>query len=383
MRQFILPSIYWLVAFFLTLPIRRRAKYQRMMLVSEKGNDARDNGYHFFLYVKQNHPEIDAYYIISDDSPDRARLAAYESHLVRYLSFRHCMMFWKAHYLVGTHLRAGHTPLPFALVKYLNRYLHIYRGKKVANIKHGITKNYIGRMVYENTHYDLMVCGAAPEEAYMRDALHYPPTVARYTGFCRFDKLLDFKVKRQILVMPTWRKYLNSGNLKGSKYYRSFEELLCSKRLEEVLERYDIDLVFYPHHRLQPYVEEFKRNGMTKRIIIADLAHYDVQQLLKESALMVTDYSSVLFDFIYMRKPVVFYQFDREEYWGKHMARGYVDEDAFGPVKNDVDSLIDEMEKYLSSGMRLETQYLAEVERFFPMHDAQNCERVYEALMQC
>lgn len=381
MAKFFLVAVKWIVAFFVTLPGRNNRRYDNLMLVSEKGDDARDNGYHFFLYVKQHHKEIDARYVITDDSPDRHRLENYADSLVRYSSFRHCMMFWRARYLVGTHLRAGHTPLPFAVVKWLNRLFGIYRGKKVANLKHGITKNYIGRMVYENTHYDLLVCGAAPEEGYMRSELHYPASVAIYTGFCRFDKLMDFSCKRQILVMPTWRKYLNAGNLTESLYYRSFESLLCSNRLADLLQRYDIDLVFYPHHRLQPYVKKFEQRGMSSRVVIADLAHFDVQQLLKESALLITDHSSVLFDFVYMRKPVLFFQFDRDEYWKKHLARGYVDEDSFGPVSTTVDALLDELERYLQSGMHLDPVYEQHVDTFFPLHDTHNCERVFNALM--
>lgn len=41
---------------------------------------------------------------------------------------------------------------------------------------------------------------------------------------------------------------------------------------------------------------------------------YDVQQLLKESLLLITDYSSVFFDMMYMNKPVIFYQFDENQY---------------------------------------------------------------------
>ena len=117
MWKFVFAAIKLLVADIATLSVRHKAGCKNIMLVSEKGDDARDNGYHFFLYVKQHHPEIDAFYVITDDSPDRPRLQKYSDSLVRYLSFRHCLLFWKAHFLVGTHLRAGHTPLPFAVVR--------------------------------------------------------------------------------------------------------------------------------------------------------------------------------------------------------------------------------------------------------------------------
>lgn len=383
MWKFFFAAIKLLVAFFATLFVRHKNGCKNIMLVSEKGDDARDNGYHFFLYVKQHHPELEAYYVITDHSPDRPRLSEYESSLVSYLSFRHCVVFWKAHYLVGTHLRAGHTPMPFVLVRKLRKVWDIYRGKIVVNLKHGITKGYMDRLRYENTGYNLLVCGAAPEVHDFMVNYHYPSTVAKYTGFCRFDKLLDFQVKRQILVMPTWRNYIHPDRITDSLFYRSYRNLLTDSCLASLLDEYNIDLIFYPHHRFQPVVSQFKQGVTSPHIIIADLAHYDVQQLLKESALMITDYSSVLFDFVYMKKPVIFFQFDREDFLGKHIPQGYVDESSFGPIMYDVDGVIASLSGYLKDGMRLAPQYDAEVDRFFPIRDTRNCERVFDAVMNC
>ena len=41
----------------------------------ERGTDARDNGYHMFKYFVTHYPEKKAYYIITKDSPDRAKVA--------------------------------------------------------------------------------------------------------------------------------------------------------------------------------------------------------------------------------------------------------------------------------------------------------------------
>ena len=372
-----------IAAFFVTFPTRRKQRHRNLMLVSEMGNDARDNGYHFFLHVLHHHPEIETYYVISDNSPDRPRLAEYEKNLVRYLSFRHCKLFCQAHWLVGTHLRSGHTPLPFEVAKWLNRILHIFKHKKVVFLQHGITKNHQSRFGFDNTFFDLIICGAAPEADYFVEQFHYPPRMARYTGFCRYDKLLDFQLKRQLLVMPTWRGYIHLDKIADSQYYKSYHALLNAPRLASLLERYNIDLIFYPHHRFQPVVEQFKQGITSARITIADVLHYDVQQLLKESALLITDYSSVFFDFTYMKKPVLFYQFDKDLFFSKHIGSGYVDESAFGPVANNVDDLLSLLETYLENGMRLESSYEATVNRFFPMRDTHNCERVFDAVMDC
>lgn len=383
MTQFILPILKWIFAFLFSPHSRKRVEKENIMLVSEKGNDARDNGWHFFKYVKANHPEIKAYYIITNSSDDRRRLDAYGDSVVEYLSYRHCRLFWQARYLVGTHLRAGHTPLPYALSYRLNRVLHIYKGKVVANLKHGITKDYLPRMHYSKTRYDLLVCGAYPEAQYFRSALGYPQTVAQYTGFCRFDRLHDFQTKRQILVMPTYRMYLNKANLDDSLFAQTYRALLANPAMAEMLERNDATLVFYPHHKFQPYVEEF-RHRCSPRVIVADQAHYDVQQLLKESALLVTDYSSVFFDFAYMGKPMIFFQFDYDEYRRRHFQSGYFDYgESFGPVAGDMEALLRATEHYLQNDFSMESVYKDRIAEYFPKRDKENCKRVFEAIAKC
>ena len=52
------------------------AKYRELWLVCERGNDARDNGYWFYRYLKEEHPEINARYVIETESADRAKIEA-------------------------------------------------------------------------------------------------------------------------------------------------------------------------------------------------------------------------------------------------------------------------------------------------------------------
>lgn len=383
MFKFLIPLLKWIFAFLFTCHSKKKVNAENVMLISEKGNDARDNGFHFFKYVKANHPEINAYYVISNDSVDRHRLDEYGDAVVEYLSYRHCRLFWQAKYLVGTHLRAGHTPMPYALSSWLNRTLHIYKGKVVANIKHGISKDFLPRMLYKKTKYDMLVCGAYPEALYFQSAHGYPANVAQYTGFCRFDNLLDFQTKRQILVMPTYRKYLNESDIADSLFMKTYCDMLADSTLAELLEKNDINLVFYPHHKFQPFVEQF-RHQYSSHIIVADQAHYDVQQLLKESALLVTDYSSVFFDFAYMRKPMVFFHFDYDEYRRKHFQTGYFDyNESFGPVVTDLSGLIKKISDYVSSGFQMEQVYSDRIDTYFPIRDSNNCERVFNAIISC
>ena len=50
--------------------------YRGIWLVGERGTDARDNGYWFYRYLRTQHPELRAYYVITADSPDAAKITA-------------------------------------------------------------------------------------------------------------------------------------------------------------------------------------------------------------------------------------------------------------------------------------------------------------------
>ena len=63
-----------------------------LWLVMERGDDARDNGYWFYRFLRMEHPEINARYVITPDSPDAAR-AEVLGGTVRYRSLRHLLMY--------------------------------------------------------------------------------------------------------------------------------------------------------------------------------------------------------------------------------------------------------------------------------------------------
>ena len=101
---------------------------------------------------------------------------------------------------------------------------------------------------------------------------------------------------------------------------------------------------------------------------------------------MVTDFSSVFFDFAYMGKPVIYYQFDRERYIREHydFTKGYFSYDAmgFGPVCFDAENLIKQIEASIQSGFAQEQAYADRTEQFFPLRDTQNCDRIYNAIQK-
>ncbi|MCR4591256.1 MAG: hypothetical protein K5668_10615 [Lachnospiraceae bacterium] len=132
-----------------------RRTHRNLWVVSEDENEARDNGFWFFRFVKEKHPEQECIYAIRRNSPDFEKVAALGD-TVEYGSLRHWIL-------------------------YLSSSVQISR----------------------------FLCGAYPEYEYIRKHFGYPEGHVRYTGLCRFDGLHHFETDPSlILIMPTWRNWL-------------------------------------------------------------------------------------------------------------------------------------------------------------------------------
>lgn len=176
--------------------------------------------------------------------------------------------------------------------------------------------------------------------------------------------------------------FLFKKRFKQSEYYRNWQALLSSPAVSELLEYYDYQLLFYPHHQMQKFVDEFSAGS--DRIMIASRDRYEVQQLLIHSDVLITDFSSVFFDYAYMQKPMIYYQFDKEDYREKNYQQGWFryEKDGFGKVLEDIKMVEVELKKILDRGCTMEKLYWDRQDKMFKYHDHKNCERNYKSIIE-
>jgi CDP-glycerol glycerophosphotransferase (TagB/SpsB family) len=95
---------------------------------------------------------------------------------------------------------------------------------------------------------------------------------------------------------------------------------------------------------------------------------------------MITDYSSVFFDFAYLKKPLIYYQ-PEDDY---HYEDSYFDFDTmgFGDVIHDKSKLLDKIEYYIKNNCNLEKKYMERVDNFFKYTDRNNSKRVYDWILK-
>ena len=101
------------------------------------------------------------------------------------------------------------------------------------------------------------------------------------------------------------------------------------------------------------------------------------RDMFAQNKLLVTDFSSVAFDFAYLRKPVLYVHFDTN-----HYQEGYFDyeRDGFGEVVYNLEDTVNKMIEYMTNECKLKEEYRVRIDNFFAFNDRNNCQRVYERI---
>ena len=350
-------------------------------LVCEDKNEARDNGYWLFKYIRENHPKQKVAYAINKKCVDYAKVKDLGK-IVSFGSLSH----WFWYIVADKNVSSQKNGKPNAAACYLFEVVLKMRKKNRYFLQHGVIKDILDFLLYKNTYMYRFSVSTKAEYDFVCENFGYPEKHICLTGLCRFDGLMDAKVnKNQILVMPTWRQWISREveckDIEGSdvftetNFFKSWYSFLNNKEIDSLLKKYNKKIVFYPHRNMQKYIDAFKTNS--DNIIIANSKEYDVQTLLKESALLVTDYSSVYFDFAYMNKPIIYYQFDEKIFRKHQYAEGYFDyhNNPLGEWCGDMDNFLKLFEDSLKND--LERKNKKELENYFEYRDKNNCERNY------
>ena len=368
----------------LAVSVLSKEKYKDTWAVCERAGEACDNGYHFYKYCRTVHPGQPCCYVIDTNCRDYEKVKGF-GNTVRFGSIEHWILYFNARYLISSQ-----SFKPNGYVCTLFERLGLFKPSHVF-LQHGITINkadFILASHRPNTKY--FITGAKPEHEFVKSYFGYPEGTIQLTGFARFDALHDFKtVKNRILIMPTWRKWLKlrsearteaDRNLLSSEYYMKWKEFLHSEGLEKLIEKYHLEVIFMPHPNM--------RSLLNIRELISDHIHdaaeyaEDLQELMKSSEMLITDYSSVFFDMVYMKKPVLFYQFDYEKFRKHHYKEGWFryNDTAFGSSCRKTEELVANLEEILRNDYKVDAAYLKEHEKTFTLYDTSNCRRIFELL---
>lgn len=171
--------------------------------------------------------------------------------------------------------------------------------------------------------------------------------------------------KKIILYAPTWRD--NSFTDRGYTFELKVDFHLWQRQLKE-----EYVVIFKPHYLISS-LPDMDVPGFVYSVD----AKADILDLYLVSDLLVTDYSSVFFDYALLKKPMYFYMFDRQDY--SDVLRGFyfdVDEVLPGPIVEDELALLEAIQAQRFDWEKWQVFY----DRFGAWDDGHASERVVDVL---
>lgn len=359
-------------------------------LVMERINVAGDNAEHFYKFLKKNEGrEIRSFFTISEDCADYERMKQVGT-VLPFRKFRHKLNVLLAKNIISSQ---GEDNIfnPWdndsSYICDLYKYNYIF-------LQHGIIKDDLSGWLNKfNKNLQMFVTSAKPEyRSILEGDYFYDEKVVKLTGLPRYDNLKqDITPDKSIVFMPTWRFSL-AGKLdndtgerkynplfKQSPFYRFYQSLIHDERLIRVMKEngYTGKFFLHPQHKVQN--GDFTDSDTIKVV----REGIDYQEEFQKNALLITDFSSVAFDFAYLKKPVIYTHFDRDTFFqGQIYSEGYFEyeRDGLGPVCYDYETTRQAIIDAITGGCRLEPLYDERGNRFYQWFDDKNCQRVYEEI---
>jgi CDP-glycerol glycerophosphotransferase (TagB/SpsB family)/glycosyltransferase involved in cell wall biosynthesis len=353
---------------------------RRIWLFMDREHKADDNAEYLFRYCAKIDDNIDKYFVIRENSDDFQRLSEYGKVLAFGSEIHKLTHLFAEKYIAANFDNMYRYPFDgesqYELLKGLCRAEYIF-------LQHGVTKDDMSPIL-NRWQRNIKLFSTAGKDEYrsiLDGEYGYDESVVKLTGFPRYDNLEIKPSDKKIVFAPTWRKELSVGtaknlynpSFKNTEYFKRLSAVLTDKELIDDLENNGFILVFRPHPAVYAQIDDFKPDGRVE--VVPNGKSY--QETIVESALLITDYSSVAFDFAYLKKPVLYYQFDAGNW-----RSGYFDYETmgFGEVLSEHCDLAELVKSYINNSCEMSEKYRLRADDFFAYRDKSNCRRVYELI---
>ena len=357
-------------------------------ILMDRDNQADDNAEHLYRYISENHPEQDIYFALKKTSSDWKRLEQDGFNLLEFGSSAFESKLKDCAKIISSHVDG-----------YITHYFkdNSLLDKDYVFLQHGIIKDDLSGWL-NTKKIACFVTATNPEYHSIVDnttAYKFGKKEVKLTGLPRYDRLLtnNNTKSKQILIMPTWRNSIVGTYISGTertrnpdfmktnyaKHWHSFMNHAILKELND--QGYQI--VFAPHPSIQEYMDEFTVPDFIK---IYSYSEGNIQSVFQNTSILITDYSSVAFDVAYLNKAILYYQFDYDEVFssGNHTyQKGYFDynRDGFGAVAYNETELLAALKDLVDNQAKVPDLYQKRIDKTFQFRDSNNCERVYQAIL--
>ena len=302
----------------------------------------------------------------------------YKRHIIEQFSFKHYYTHFRTRVLVSTE-QAPHA------IDYNNQsflaWKHIRRGYSQSahvHLQHGVmymlslaSARLTGSRRAEKADFykEIYVVSSEKEKTHLMEAGGYHEDELYFTGMPKFDRAYSNSGADKIVIMPTWRPWeenLSLADPEKTTYYRYTKKLLDA--VPEEMKNKTI-VLWHP----------FISNRIRSSEVEGHIQSYD--EILRDTKLLITDYSSISYDAFYRGSNVVFDWSEKDDcmnHYGVNSRIMMCEEDAFGDICYTKEQLTDAIYRAYHEPQRQE--YINHYRTIVSFHDGKNCDRVIDCL---
>lgn len=251
-------------------------------------------------------------------------------------------------------------------------------------------EKYKARVVAESAKWDVLLSASPFTTEVFRRCFSYDGEILE-CGYPRNDVLFagkeraqsgskaDDTHKKTLLYAPTWRDDIHSGE----GWWYGYTPNLDIEALEKALGN-EWKLVVKLHYLVKCDPDAFPAGCIERGFLRVADSTEDIVGLFAEADALITDYSSVMFDYALLDRPMFFYTYDLERY--RDELRGWYfdfEKEAPGPLSKDTEGLIKDIKALSENGPetpRWQEKRRAFKERYAGFEDGHASERTAEKL---
>lgn len=266
-------------------------------------------------------------------------------HVLKRDSLSARMAIVKAKVLIFSHGHAdldkyiGKTVKPSGLIINLNHSMNYLKSGQLYNpLVEKMSKRQIKKIKRKIYHFDFLLSSSTLEQENFRLSMPHMKSRIILGGGAHLDKLRAAQINtstnsKVILYFPTWRDKTLEPKETVSEVIK---KLVSNQKLIQWLKKSNYTFKICFHINVKE-LDDFSEISNVFEIINID----SLADTLTNSDLLISDYSGVIIDALYIKKPVLFFPFDLEDYLKcRHLYVEY-DKFAFGDVVTSVDDLVD------------------------------------------
>lgn len=384
--------INMIIAFIIYPFTKGKFKNRKIWLVGGNAGELFvDNGRAIYEYLRSK-KDIEEYWVVNKNSPVFDKI--HGGKLVKG-SVESYLYFMNSEVVLFSHsISADIAPYLF-VVPVIN--LFHYKPLKVF-LNHGTVGFKVRMAMNKKTEkiaedlvksYDVNICDSEYEKNIKTKTWwNVPENTAFITGYPRYDKLYNVEVeKKEIFFMPTWRNWikLENARIEDTEYFKNITGLITDERFNKYLEEKNLYLNVYIHQLMHDYLKDFNKVKLGKNVTLLP-KDADITKELMKAKILITDYSSVAYDFYYLNKPIVFFQFDREEYQKKVGSYVDLDKELFGEGVHTIRECVEKIEEITENNFEYSPAVRENMDKmrsmFLKYTDKENCKRVYELIIK-